>query len=123
MRSTGRFIIVHFVHVIMMCFKRHWSGFFLGIDSSGAGLMESLWLKKKRIKNVSRFLFTYFNFPCFSRFSSERLIMIQGRWKTHTAKYMNIHQDTSRRLEVTVNWAFNTNVNSLIYKSLNVLFC
>ena len=39
MRGTGRFII-HFV--ILMCFKRHWPGFFLRIDSSGAGLIESL---------------------------------------------------------------------------------
>ena len=58
MRGTGRFIIVHFV--VLMCFKRHWPGFFLGVDSSGAGLMESLWLKKKERKNAFRFLFTYF---------------------------------------------------------------
>jgi len=46
MRDTGRFIIRF---VIMMCFKRHWPGFFLGIDFSGAGLIESLWLKETRL--------------------------------------------------------------------------
>ena len=45
MKGTGRFIIKF---VVLMCFKRHWPGFFLGVDSSGAGLMESLWIKKKR---------------------------------------------------------------------------
>ena len=32
---------------------------------------------------------------------SERLLMIHGRWKTHTAKDMYIHEDISRRLEFT----------------------
>lgn len=32
---------------------------------------------------------------------SERLLMIHGRWKTHTAKDMYIHEDVSSRLEVT----------------------
>ena len=27
--------------------------------------------------------------------------MIHGRWKTHTAKDMYIHEDISRRLDVT----------------------
>ena len=94
MRSTGRFIIVHFVHVIMMCFKRHWSGFFLGIDSSGAGLMESLWLKKKKKKNVSSFLFTYFNFPFL-------LFSFQLRKTDHDSRsvedtYRQIHEYPSR---------------------------